>query len=268
MKTIRRLFPLNSAMPATVRVFGLGVREQMRAGMVERREGGKHYLLLYFHGASSIAGRAQPAGTAMVWEPGHPQKYGHATASWNHSWIALNGEFVRKQLRATKLPLNHPLEGVAISAIFDGHLMAMFRELSDHAQPDTVILKNTIQNLLRELDRALNRPAPRMPVPHRYRVLRRYIDEHFDQRLDLDGLAERTHASRWHFCREFNRYFGVSPIHYMLQLRMRHAADLLRDPDLNISEIARQCGYADIFHFSKLFRKHHGMSPRQLRNSF
>jgi AraC-like DNA-binding protein len=142
----------------------------------------------------------------------------------------------------------------------------MFRELADHVQPDGIILKNVLQNFLRALRRSACRDSQRAPVPQKYRLLRRFLEDHFDRRISLGELARRANTSRWHLCREFKRQFGVSPVEYMLRMRMQHAAHLLRDPDLNVSDISRQCGYEDVFHFSKIFRKHHGLSPRHMRD--
>ncbi len=49
---------------------------------------------------------------------------------------------------------------------------------------------------------------------------------------------------------------------------MRHAAHLLANRNLTISEIALQVGYDDLFHFSKTFKKHFGASPRSYRDDF
>ncbi len=57
-----------------------------------------------------------------------------------------------------------------------------------------------------------------------------------------------------------------SPINYLIGVRLRQARYLLLDRQLQISEIARRVGYDDLFHFSKLFKKHFGLSPRALRN--
>ena len=60
----------------------------------------------------------------------------------------------------------------------------------------------------------------------------------------------------------FKKTFGLAPKAYLLQYRMRHAAHLLANRNLTISEIATQVGYDDLFHFSKTFKKHFGTSPR------
>jgi AraC family transcriptional regulator, arabinose operon regulatory protein len=255
-------------MPEDLRIYGLGIGERMRPGIVHRPQGGKRYLVMHFQSSAMMgaASELMPGGTSIIWSPGQEQRYGNAGAAWNHSWIAVDGAFVRKKIRELNLPKNVPISGFIDAAVVENALAALFRELADHARPDAVILRNTLENFLRALQRATSSPVGRVPIPQRFRMLRRYLDEQFDRNISLLDLARRVHVSRWHLCREFKRYFGISPIEYVLRLRMQHAAHLLRDPDLNISDIARQCGYDDPFHFSKLFRKHHGLSPRHMRN--
>ena len=71
-----------------------------------------------------------------------------------------------------------------------------------------------------------------------------------------------------HLCSEFKKHFGVPVIDYVIRRRMREAAYLLHDRNLNITGIARRVGYTDIFHFSKLFKKHFGRSPREVRKRY
>jgi AraC-like DNA-binding protein len=267
MKAMRRLFPHSVAMPDDCRVYGLGIAERMRPGIVHRAKGGRHFLLMYFHSAAEIGARGalMPPGTSIIWTPGHEQLYGSSSANWNHSWIAMNGVFVRQKLRELELPANAALPNSVDAALVENALSALFLELSDHARPDAIILRNSLENFLRALRRSMSRPAARAAVPQKFRALRRFIAEQFDRDVSLDELAKRVHVSRWHLCREFRKYFGVTPIEYALRLRMQHAAHLLREPELNISDIGRQCGYRDLFHFSKQFRKHHGLSPRRMR---
>ena len=60
---------------------------------------------------------------------------------------------------------------------------------------------------------------------------------------------------------------GVSPQQYLIDLRLRNARDLLISTDLSISEVARSVGYDDPLYFSRLYRKHYGLSPRESRHA-
>lgn len=63
----------------------------------------------------------------------------------------------------------------------------------------------------------------------------------------------------------FKRVTGCSPIEYLLQVRLAKAADLLRKSDESISRVAAECGFPDSNYFSRQFRKHYSVSPREYR---
>jgi AraC-like DNA-binding protein len=95
--------------------------------------------------------------------------------------------------------------------------------------------------------------------------VREYIDSHYTERLLLPDLAGKAHMSEAHFCRAFKARFGVAPIAYQQELRIAAARNLLISTDLRCKEIAARLGYADVYCFSKAFKKNTGQSPSELR---
>ncbi|HHY58568.1 MAG TPA: helix-turn-helix transcriptional regulator, partial [Chloroflexi bacterium] len=59
---------------------------------------------------------------------------------------------------------------------------------------------------------------------------------------------------------------GHSPIAYFNQLKMQHACTLLTITGLSVKEVAHALGYADAYYFSRLFKQHIGVAPRQFRS--
>lgn len=86
-------------------------------------------------------------------------------------------------------------------------------------------------------------------------------------RLDHNwSLAELAHASNLNerkLKEGFKALFGNSVHAYLQEKRMQAAAHLLSCTELSITEVVMQTGYANPSHFSKLFRRHFGMSPRE-----
>jgi AraC family transcriptional regulator len=58
---------------------------------------------------------------------------------------------------------------------------------------------------------------------------------------------------------------GMTPHQYVIQQRIERARILLRDPSLSISEISLACGFTNQSHFTRLFRKHTGVTPKTYR---
>ena len=67
------------------------------------------------------------------------------------------------------------------------------------------------------------------------------------------------------FVRHFHAATGMTPLEYIIKLRLDEAAALLQDPNLSIAEAALQSGFNDSNYFSRLFRKKNNISPRGYR---
>lgn len=89
---------------------------------------------------------------------------------------------------------------------------------------------------------------------------REFIDSHFALPLTIEDIARESAMSEYHFFRLFKSVFGVSPYQYITGRRMQ-AACLLLKAERPVSDVAMDCGYADIFTFSKAFKKHFGVTP-------
>lgn len=82
----------------------------------------------------------------------------------------------------------------------------------------------------------------------------------------VDKEARRLGLSRSQLNRLFQNAHGTSVRDFITQCRMQHAAHLLRDSTLNVSQIAEACGYADIFYFSRHFKLWCGQGPTAYRS--
>ena len=84
--------------------------------------------------------------------------------------------------------------------------------------------------------------------------------------LELKSIKEAASAcgiNEAYLCRLFRRYDQLSPYQWLLRLKMNHAAASLRQRRFSVQEVARQLGYSDAFHFSKVFKRVLGVSPTQ-----
>lgn len=84
--------------------------------------------------------------------------------------------------------------------------------------------------------------------------------------LSIAELAHLTARSESTFKRDFNKFYDQSPAKYFKAKRLGKAADLLRNPALQINEIAWECGFENAAHFSASFHQHFGKSPGNSRN--
>lgn len=92
-----------------------------------------------------------------------------------------------------------------------------------------------------------------------------YMMENYTQTINIIDLAKIANMSESNFYAVFKKSFGCSPISYLNHYRMSLAADLLKETNSNISEIGYKVGVNDPLYFSKLFKKAHGISPKEYR---
>jgi AraC-like DNA-binding protein len=250
------------------RVHGIGWREPMPAGFVDRPRGTGDYLFMRFDDAVTFqdaGGRAaRPAGCMAIWPPGAPQRYGRREGGYRHSWLHCRGPFVAKVLRDCRLPVNRAFL-VRDPAGMDDALLAMHGELAARPDPDAVLVRNAFESWLHRLARDLAEGASPGPPPGLLEAKRR-MESSPERAWRLPELAAAAGFSRQHFGELFRQHFGAPPIAHLIRSRLRLAAHLLRDRNRRVGEVARAAGFADPFHFSRCFRREYGLSPRAWRS--
>lgn len=89
----------------------------------------------------------------------------------------------------------------------------------------------------------------------------KHILTHFTTLIKNEDLAALCGISVVYFRKLFSEVYGVSPITYIQNLRIRRAKEILRSDYSSITDIALTLGYNNIYEFSKAFKKHTGVSP-------
>lgn len=92
-----------------------------------------------------------------------------------------------------------------------------------------------------------------------------YLEAHYQEAIDLERLGEIAHMSKRNFMRNFRAAIGTSPIAHLIQMRVNHAASLLRHTGLGVTEIAFQVGFSDSNYFTRQFRRILGVTPSKYR---
>jgi AraC-like DNA-binding protein len=93
----------------------------------------------------------------------------------------------------------------------------------------------------------------------------RYIEAHYAEPCGLATLADVANTSRYQLARAFSAIMGQSPIQYLINTRVRAAADVLRTTQTPITDVAFDVGFNDISHFYYCFKSALGVTPRQWR---
>lgn len=101
---------------------------------------------------------------------------------------------------------------------------------------------------------------------HKLRRVSEFIDANLESDLTLTELAQAAELSPYHFARSFKQTTGVTPIQFLMQRRIETAKQLLADERLPIIEVSARAGFKNQSHFTTLFRKLAGITPKAYRN--
>jgi AraC-like DNA-binding protein len=93
-----------------------------------------------------------------------------------------------------------------------------------------------------------------------------YIDDNFQEAIDLDKIAGQACLSRFHFHRLFTKVYKITPHQYLTRKRIDKAKTLLHEDNLSVTEVCNEVGFESIGSFSILFKKEIGFAPTYYRN--
>jgi len=91
------------------------------------------------------------------------------------------------------------------------------------------------------------------------------LDREFAEELSLEELASDADVSVGYLCREFRRYTGRTVIGYLQERRVQAAMVKLRRPGAKVLSVATECGFGDLSHFNRTFKRLVGRTPKQVR---
>lgn len=91
-----------------------------------------------------------------------------------------------------------------------------------------------------------------------------FLNENYMQPISLARISENAYLSPVYISRVFKELMGEAPINYLIRIRLAKACEFMQQqPDISIRTVAAMVGYDDAYYFSKLFKKHYGVSPRE-----
>jgi len=90
-----------------------------------------------------------------------------------------------------------------------------------------------------------------------------FIQNNLDRSISINKVADIACMSKASFYRYFNNEFGMSPLEYINQERVKKACKLLENKNLNVTDVSFQLGFSSLSHFIKLFKDQKGITPKQ-----
>ena len=163
-----------------------------------------------------------------------------------------------------KLTLNRQ-ELAKIEILING----MFLELHEKKEGFQVILLNRLQELIILLSRHYSQieTTEARSLVEIGKVLE-YFENNLDAKIYIDDMAKMANMSKRNFQRIFKCALGISPVNYLIQVRLQKARKLLRESDLQIADISVITGFTDSNYFIKCFKQTYGTTPHKFKMRF
>jgi AraC-like DNA-binding protein len=141
--------------------------------------------------------------------------------------------------------------------LFDQLVEIRFLDVASRSQ----LARMTLELILVRLPVSLGGDVQITQARKSFERCRNYLSENYLQLTSLSSAAEACGVSPAYLSRLFARFASESPKAFLDRLKMDHAAQLLLQNNIPVKQAAAEIGYADVFHFSRVFRKCFGVSP-------
>lgn len=99
-------------------------------------------------------------------------------------------------------------------------------------------------------------------------IAKNYMDTNYDRGITVNDAATYVYLSQGYFTRAFKDEIGVSPMNYLMNVRITKACELLKNEDIKVSAIATAVGFSSAQRFNVAFKKNKGITPMDYRKQF
>ncbi len=94
-----------------------------------------------------------------------------------------------------------------------------------------------------------------------------YINTHFKEQITLNSIANEYFISKYYLSRTFSSQTGLSVTDFINRKRITEASLLIKNTQMKITDIALNCGFLNMSHFSLLFKRVYSVTPREYKKS-
>lgn len=216
------------------------------------------------------------AGHTFLIEPEQLISYeSDQDAPWRYRWVAFNGAQAAELVAATGFTT---AEQQVVFSSDKRRAVILFRQIYEaFRRGDTAadlkavgclhLLMADYKTVLQALSGSAVRSA-QAEGDHLLQQVVHYLSTQYAHPVSIEQMAESLGYNRAYLSRLFKQRTGVSPVTFLLKLRIDKARHMLRErSELTIEQIAASVGLQDALYFSKQFRRLHGQSPTAYRDA-
>lgn len=180
-------------------------------------------------------------------------------SAFGYRALSIDPSQVQQVLDGDSLPF---IEGGIVTS---GKVLAVTQQLLGDLSE--TISELEYDTLLCELVEGLNEESSKKRQAYKpnyaaIKLVREYIQAHFQQDISLDDIAAISGYSKWQLSRDFKALFGTSPYQYVLFLRLNQAKHQL-DQGQELLDVTYANGFSDQSHFTRKFKQRFGITPKK-----
>lgn len=221
---------------------------------------------LFYRGSSHVGG----AGSVVTISPGeiHDGVPGH-DQGWMYRMFYIDPQWVNRTVFQGRVADDHV--HLFQSAMSQAPAFAQ-RFLQQHQiiekSPPSLERETILLDLMTQLFERSGAPVVAVSASeqHVVKVIKKKLEDEFDQHLPLETLAQLVNLDPLYLIRVFKKSVGVSPHSYQIQKRIARVQTLLRT-GASLSDASFACGFFDQSHMTRAFKKVVGVTPGTFRNS-
>lgn len=244
-----------------------GGRERCRPDYVVDRKSFRYHSVEFVvagRGQVTLGGRTHPLvpGMAFAYGPRTPHCIRtDPRAPMTKHFVDFAGRRAASWLRGLRLAQG------PVQVSDPGRVRDLFEELDRtargggrHAEEAAGLLLRLLGIRIEEL--AIAGPAGHGRARASFQRCREVLESSSGGIRTLDELARSCHMDKAYVCRLFRRFAQTTPQRVLQRRRMERAAELLQRGDLLVKQVAERMGFDDAFHFSRTFKRVHGIAPQ------
>ena len=210
------------------------------------------------------------AGHMVLYRPKEPQKYEYYGEDQTEVyWVHFTGSNVTNILRSYGLTKDKKIFYCGSGLEYQNHFRSMIQELQMCKDDYSEMLEIHLRQIFIKLHRYFNTVSKvnNSQIAEEIDKATLYFAEYYNKNICIEEYAKEHHMSTSWFIRNFKQYTGITPMQYILSIRIYNAEILLQNEHYNITEISNIIGYDNPLYFSRIFKKTKGISPSEYRKN-
>jgi AraC-like DNA-binding protein len=255
----------------------LGVGWEHDESFVIDRPGTGDYLFIHFTRPALITLPDKihrcPANTCILYTPEHHQTYRGDGCGLSDNWIHFLGDSVESLALRHAIPLNRPFrlaQAAFVPAVINEMRTEIHRKEPHYGEVVDLLLRQLFLLLQRHIELSTRKllTGRKAELATSLGEVQARVLGTLDHPWTVNEMAASVHLSRSRFMGLYREFFGGSPVEDLINARVKQAQWLLSATTLAVGQVAGECGFRSLYHFSRLFKKRVGCSPSEFASKF